>query len=134
MVRVGASRGKMKVVSAVPADLHQSWAPSHHSGRKCIPYQTTGGPWKPKGNKGGTDSIAQPRTQTLSNCILYNMLDWELPIGQSRSRSSCWKLPVGSEGLCFGYIIIISNKSPIIKEAESPREGITVNRCGPEGQ
>jgi len=28
----------------------------------------------------------------------------------------------------------IKNKSPIIKEAESPREGITVNRCGPEGQ
>ena len=34
----------------------------------------------------------------------------------------------------FGLYIIISNKSPIIKEAESPREGITVNRCGPEGQ
>ena len=35
----------------------------------------------------------------------------------------------------FGlYHYHIKNKSPIIKEAESPREGITVNRCGPEGQ
>ncbi len=108
----------MKVVSAVPADLHQSWAPSHHSGRKCIPYQTTGGPRKPKGNKGGTDSIAQPRTLTLSNCILYSMLAWELPFWTIKIKLEA---TVGSEGLCLGYILSHQNKSPITKDA-SPLE------------
>ena len=96
-----------------------------------LPINTTGGPWKPKGNKGGTNSIEQSWTQTLSNCIRYSMLAWEeLSFGQTRSS---WELPVGR--FIFGLYIIISNKSTTTpKEAESPREGITVNRYGPEGQ
>ena len=60
------------------------------------PTNTTGGPWKPKGNKGGTNSIEQPWTLTLSNCIRYSMLTWELHFG-------IWSYQLG--GLSLGYFI-----------------------------
>ena len=127
-----ASRGEMKVVSAVPADLHQSWAPSHHSGRKCIPYQTTGGPRKPKGNKGAwhRQYCAAADTDTIQ---LYS-------IQHARLGATYWTIKIKLEAtswvrrFLFGLYYHIKNKSPLFKEAESPREGITVNRCGPEGQ
>ena len=92
----------------------------HHIIREGNVYPTKrpGDHESQKGNKGGTDSIAQPRTQTLSNCILYSMLDWELPFWTIKIKleATSW---VGR--FMFGLYTIISNKSPITKDA-SPLE------------
>ena len=66
----------------------------HHIIRKgnVYPTNTTGGPWKPKGNKGGTNSIEQPWTLTLSNCIRYSMLAWGATFWMIELGATSWEV------------------------------------------
>ena len=93
----------------------------HHIIRKgyVYPTNTTGGPWKPKGNKGGTNSIEQPWTLTLFNCIRYNMLTWELPFlaiqDKIKLEATSWEV--------YLWVILLSFKQITYKDKKlSPLE------------